>query len=411
MNLHTHRVNIFNTLLYYLALIFNIFLGWIITRLNTDYLEVNAYGQFAFFVTLILFAKSLFGLGVFESTSRLLALSKNRNERKNILGTSLLWALIFAFFATFALFLSSELIGDIFKVKIGALCQRFSYGLGLYVLLSHLSLSLRGSGQIKILSFMAISPRIFYLILLIIIILEGEFNLSSTLEMMFWGLIISLAMIWLMLKPIFSAVRETSHKLWNEVKSYGRHIYISTIWSELLIHTDKFLISFFLDSKAMAYYGLAFALAFPLSHFSTSLSTSLFQRFANEQRINPKVIMGNQIFVTITVVLFIILREPIILYLFSEQYMPTIDLLMPLALAFGFSGLSKPYTLYLMAQKQGKIVRNISILIPTLQTLISIIIIPIYGVLGVAWVASFIYLLDFLLYLIFYYRVIRLIQI
>ena len=407
MNLQRTGVHIFNTLIYYSALIFNIFLGWIITRFNTEYLEVNAYGQFAFFVTLILFTKSLFGFGVFESTSRLLALSKSRIERKNILGTSFLWGLTFALLASFALFLSSELIDAVFKVKIGALCQSFYYGLGLYVLLSHLFLSLRGSGQIKILSFTAISPRIFYLILLILIILEGEFTLSSTLGMMFWGLIISLILVWLLLKPTFGAVRETSYKIWNEVKSYGRHIYVSTIWSELLIHTDKFLISYFLDSMAMAYYGLAFALAFPLSHFSTSLSTSLFQRFANEQRINPKVVLGNMIFVTITVVLFIFLREPIILYLFSEQYMLTIDLLVPLALAFGFSGLSKPYTLYLMAQKQGKVVRNISILIPALQTIISIIIIPFYGILGVAWVACFIYLLDFILYLIFYYRVIR----
>lgn len=406
MNLFNHRVHIINTLVYYGALVLNIFLGWIIIRLNTDYLEVAVYGQFAFFITSILFGKSLFGFGVFESSSRLLALGKNRDEQRNILGISLLWAFIFAILSSLSLFIFGEVVDSIFKVKIGDLCQKFSYGLGLYVFLSHLSITLRGSGQIKTLAFLTISPRIVYLILLAMIILYGQFTLSATLSMMFWGLIISLAVIWLYLKPTFISFRETSHEIWAEVKTYGRHIYISTIWSELLIHMDKFLISFFLDSKAMAYYGLAFALAYPLSHFSTSLSTTLFQRFANNRRIDRKVILGNLIFVSITVLLFILLRKAIILYLFSEQYMPTIGLLAPLALAFGFSGLSKPFTLFLMAQKQGKIVRNISILIPALQTLISIIIIPLYGILGVAWVACFVYFLDLVLYVIFYYRLI-----
>ena len=96
MNLFNHRVHIINTLVYYGALVLNIFLGWIIIRLNTDYLEVAVYGQFAFFITSILFGKSLFGFGVFESSSRLLALGKNRDEQRNILGISLLWAFIFA---------------------------------------------------------------------------------------------------------------------------------------------------------------------------------------------------------------------------------------------------------------------------------------------------------------------------
>jgi O-antigen/teichoic acid export membrane protein len=161
----------------------------------------------------------------------------------------------------------------------------------------------------------------------------------------------------------------------------------------------------------MAYYGLAFAISFPLTHFSTSMATSLFNRFAHDERISQKVTIGNLLFVTISVIIFIILREPIVIYLFSSDYLPTIDLLPPLALAFGFSGLSKPYTLFLMARKQGRVVRNISIVIPTLQIILGIIIIPIYGILGAAWIACFVYAMDFILYLIYYNRFVKMQQI
>jgi O-antigen/teichoic acid export membrane protein len=202
-------------------------------------------------------------------------------------------------------------------------------------------------------------------------------------------------------------IKSKSIQIWKEAKSYGSNVFIGTMWAEILIHADKFIISYFLDSQALAYYALAFTLAYPLSHFSTSLATSLFKQFATDQKINQKLSRGNLIFVSISVILFILLRKPIIHYLFSDHYIPTIALLLPLALAFGFSGLSKPYVLFLMAHKQGKIVRNISIFIPSTQIIISIIVIPIFGILGVAWVTCFVYALDFLLFLIEYKRVVK----
>jgi O-antigen/teichoic acid export membrane protein len=224
---------------------------------------------------------------------------------------------------------------------------------------------------------------------------------------MFFGIGVVLIFGWLSLKPSITAFKQKLRVIRDEVKSYGRHIYLSVIWADLLVHVDKFLISYFLDEQSMAYYGLAFAISFPLTHFSTSLSTSLFNRFATDKKISHKVIYGNLTFVFFSVILFILLREPIVIYLFSSDYLPTIELLPPLALAFGFSGLSKPYTLFLMARKQGKVVRNISILIPTLQIILCIFIIPVYGILGAAWVACFVYAFDFLLFIIFYNRFVR----
>jgi O-antigen/teichoic acid export membrane protein len=396
-----------NILFYYGALLTNIFLGWVLAKLNTQYLQVAAYGQFSFFITFVLLGRSFFDFGVFESISRLLAVNRDKSEEKKLIGTSLFWAVIFALFSVLILFITSGFVDSFFQVKIGILCQDFSYAIGLFVLVSHLSRVLRGSGRINTLGIITITPRFIYLILLIVVILYGRFTLHMTLTMMFWGILLTLIFVWIYLKPSFNMIKSKSIQIWKEAKSYGSNVFIGTMWAEILIHADKFIISYFLDSQALAYYALAFTLAYPLSHFSTSLATSLFKQFATDQKINQKLSRGNLIFVSISVILFILLRKPIIHYLFSDHYIPTIALLLPLALAFGFSGLSKPYVLFLMAHKQGKIVRNISIFIPSTQIIISIIVIPIFGILGVAWVTCFVYALDFLLFLIEYKRVVK----
>jgi len=395
---------VINTIIYFSALLLNILIGWYLTRINTNYLTIAAYGQLVFFITFISVSRSIFSFGVFESTSRLLAITNEPVEKSRLLGSSLILALVFSLMATIFVYISGTLIDNIFEVNIGQLCKQFSIGVGLFVLLTHMNLALRGTGQIKTLSVVTICSRLIYLLLLLFIIQYGKFTLSITLSMMFVGLAVVLIFGWLYLWPSFKNIEVRMTIIWNEVKSYGRHIYLSSIWAELLIHVDKFLISYFLNSQAMAYYGLAFAISFPLTHFSNAMATSLFNRFATDKKLTRKVLIGNLIFVSTTVALFIILREPIVLYLFSEQYAPTIELLPPLALGFGFAGLSKPFTLFLMAQKQGKIVRNISIFIPSLQIIIGIFIIPIYGLIGAAWMACFVYALDLLLYVITYRR-------
>ena len=82
--------------------------------------------------------------------------------------------------------------------------------------------------------------------------------------------------------------------------------------------------------------------------------------------------------------------------------MPAVELMLPLALAFGFSGLSKPFTHFLMAKGFGKIIRNISILVPVFNILLNIILIPKFGIIGAAWAAFFSYGLDFGFYWYYY---------
>jgi O-antigen/teichoic acid export membrane protein len=180
---------------------------------------------------------------------------------------------------------------------------------------------------------------------------------------------------------------------------------VSNIWHEIFFHADKFVISYFLSEESMAYYALGYMICFPLTHFSTALATTLFRKFSAQNRINRQVFIVNSTFVVISVLIIIWLREFIILFLFSERYAPVTDLIIPLAMAFGFAGLSKPFTLYLMARKYGKVVRNISVIVPLIHIGMAWYIIPVYGINGAAWIAAMVYFLDLLLYMISYIRI------
>jgi len=395
------------TLVFYCSLILNILLGWLLAKLNTQFLTVSDYGKYSFFLIAVYFSRIFFSFGVSESSSRLIAVNDSDSEQKNLIGVGLIWILFFIVPYGFFFFLSPDLFDHFFQVNIGAINKYFSFAVGLILIHAYLNLALRGHGRIILLSFNTIAPRTFYIILLIIIINYNTFTLTHTLEMFFIGLMFSILLVVIIVKPNFQDFKSKSQKLWTEIKSYGIHLYISNIWHEILFHSDKFIISYYLDDKAMAYYALGYMITYPLSHFSTSLSTTLFNKFISQKKIRSRDLKVNSIYVFVTVSVIILLRKIIIIHLFSEKYLATIDLILPLAIAFGLSGLSKPFNMFLMAHGYGQVVRNISILVSSLHIVLNIVFVPKFGITGAAWIATLIYGLDLLLFYLFYHRMVR----
>ena len=398
---------IIGTAIYFSSLLLNIFLGWVVAKLNTTYLDLISYGRYSFFIVVLYFSCVFFSFGLFESASRLLAISPQRTERRQLMGAGLLLSCIFIIVYSMFILLWAGISDRFFEVKIGVLCTNYVWVVGVMVLHSYYLLALRGTGQIKLLSLLTVSPRLFYMFLLLLILLLNQFSLNQSLNMFFIGFIISLIWITISVRPSFKNLKNSLSRLWGNIKSYGIHLYLSSIWNEILFHADKFIISYFLTAQSMAYYSLGFTLTFALSHFSSALVTTMFNRFAVQNKISKRVYGANILFVVVSVIIFIVLRRFIILRLFSAEYLPTVAIMLPLALAFGFSSICKPFTMFLIARGAGKTVRNISILIPTLNIILCIFIIPRYEILGAAWVTVGVYFFDLLLYLFAYNKFVR----
>jgi O-antigen/teichoic acid export membrane protein len=391
-----------NTLIYYTALVLNILLGWVLAKINTHYLTVELYGQYSFFLIFLFMSRSFFGFGLYESVSRQLALAGEEHRRRQLTGIALAWSLVFSLVFGITLLILSSFVDRIFEVQIGELLHIYAWFSGIILIHTFLLLALRGYGRIGLMAESTVYPRIFYLVWLLPVILWQSFTIQQTLTAMFAGYAVTVIITIVRMRPVFTDIRVLSRGILAEIRSYGIHLYVGAIWHELLFHTDKLVISFYLDDRSIAYYTLAYMLTFPLSHFSTSLATSLFRKFSQTHIIDRRVLMANFTFVCCSVMIFILFRYQLILGLFSDAYLPSVALITPLAMAFGFSGLSKPFTLFLMARGKGKVIRNISVIVPVIQIILTVSMVPVYGIFGAAWCTFSVYLLDMLLNLIAY---------
>jgi O-antigen/teichoic acid export membrane protein len=263
--------------------------------------------------------------------------------------------------------------------------------------------NLRGAEKIYQLSWLVTSPRLIYIIGLIMLVLVHQFNLYSTLLVSLLSILIVVLYFFFSSKPDFNGLSLSLRKIGHEIRTFGIHMYWVEIISVLLYQVDKLLIAFFLDVEQLAYYSLAFAITLPLSLFSTSLSTSLYRKFSKVEKIEKKVLYLNLFWVLFSVSVFIILRKWIVLKLFSEKYLESLQVFVILVIAFGLGGLGKIFTYFLTAKGAGRVIRNISIIDLVVYLILSLILIRFYGIYGVAVSRLLMFLLDLVL-LLFYYR-------
>lgn len=391
-----------NVSLLYTALVINMVLGYLVVKLNSSYLTVSQFGQYSFFVNVILFTRVFMSFGLFESGSRLLAIEKNSEQIRR------LWGAVFVITAvlsiiTIALTYSYSLFFDrLFEIKISSLLQVFAL-LSFAVLLQSLFPPLlRGQAKIKLLSAFTIAPRLIYALALTALILTGFFALDTSLLMYLASLFVVCSVFIYLVRPIFKNFRSSAKKLIKEIKGYGSHIYITNIMSAIFLHVDKVLLAFFVNDEQLGYYALAYALTFPLSHFPNALGTSAFRSYARRKRIGTKHFAVNTAVVLLAGAALILLREFIITVLFSERFAEAQTVFVLLVIAFGLGALAIPLTLFFKAKGKGLHVRNITITAQLLYLLLMFVLVPLYGINGAAWAAIIAFTLDLILYLYFY---------
>ncbi len=380
----------------YTAQILNLFLGWIVTKLNISQLSVEEFGRFTFFITLINASFIFFTFGVFEASSRLLALSESRNESDRILTVSLSFALTSYFIFTLFFWLVKSSVSEIFSVDVSVLIKLYFPLAGIYLLYDFWQKILRGAGKIYRLSCYLVLPRIIYIAILIILVYTQQFTLHTTtlMNLVSFGLVL---VLFLFLESFnFSRYFDSLKSLVKEIRKFGIHMYLAELIQALLFHIDKLFIAYFLTSEDLAYYSLAFTLTFPLSLFSTSLSTGMYRRFSKTSRIDDKIVKANLIWIILSLLLIIFLGPWMVKNIFSAKYMESIPVLIPLAIAFGMGGLSKIYTYFLIAKGEGKIIRNISIILIIVNIVFNILLIPLLGITGSAYARIITFILDFI---------------
>lgn len=397
------NIRIRETVILYVAMVTNLILGYVIVKFNTAYLSLSDYGRYSFFMNTVLLTRVFFSLGLFEVSSRSVALAGTGSRSRQIYSATLLLTMLLGLLLALCIFGLALIFDHIFEIRIGSLLLSFAPFAGILLFQMMLQILLRGFGYIKKLSLFTFMPRLLYLAGLIIIAAAGMYTLFYSLFFYFITLIIVVAGFVISIRVDFRNLKQNIRALLSEIKSFGAHLYAANILSTLFYHSDKLLLAYFLDAEQLAFYALAFALTFPLTHFSNALSTAAYKKYANQSRIDRRDILLNLLYIICVAAFFLLLREHIVLYLFSEKFAPAIPVLAVLTIAVALNGLSIPYTTFFKAHREGERVRNITLFVQVVYFILNLILIPKIGIMGAAWAALIAFGMDYILYL-YYYR-------
>jgi len=202
--------------------------------------------------------------------------------------------------------------------------------------------------------------------------------------------------------PLFNNIRENLKEIWKKNREYGFHLYLGQIADQSTYQLDRIFITYFVNTTQLGFYSLAMSMTAPMVGLSGALSMSLFKGFVDMERIPKKVIYYNFLWLAACVAGLTIFGKFIVVLLFTEKFLPTVPLILPLALASFFQGMYQPYT-FLNAKGKGEWIRNIAFAEASFNVVGNFVLIYMYGVIGAAVASAIAKFITYIL-CIYYYR-------
>ena len=381
-----------------------LFLGIFTGVINTRFLGPMDYGILAFIVALIAFISLFFEFGFFSAGARLLALTNKEKEERGLIGGLLVITIGIALSFSLSIFIFSFFVDSIFKTEIGGILRIISILVSIYPFQYMLQQVCQGANRIGKMSAYNVMPTTWYLIGALIIITFFKLTVFLALLLTLSGVIFATVLIITSLKPNFYNLKGNITLIWKETKEYGFHVYLGRIAGMATFDLDRMLISYFVNTTSVGFYSLAMTLTTPMVLLPRSLATSLFKDFTQKDRIPKKVIYFNFLFLLGCVIALILLGEYIVTLLFSEKFLPVVPLILPLAFANLFRGMTQPYNMFLGAKGEGKALQNTAFILTGCNLVGNFILIPFYGALGAAYASLFALFINYFGHIYYYHK-------
>ncbi|NVL90062.1 MAG: oligosaccharide flippase family protein [Desulfobacterales bacterium] len=378
-------------------------LGILTGVINTRSLGPVDYGILSFILVLISFVSLFFEFGFFSAGTRLLAIANDERKERECIGGLVLITVGIALLFSLATFLLSFFVDSMFHTHVGNILRIISILVCIFPFQYMIQQVCQGTNKIGRLSAYNVAPIIWYLIGALIVINLFQLTVYIALLLNLSGIILATIVVIVSLKPSFSDLRKNIGLLWKETKGYGFHVYTGRIASVSTYQLDKIFISYFVNTTWVGFYSLAMSMTAPMALLSRSLSITIFKNFAHMERIPKKVIYYNFLWLLCCVIGLVALGKYIIIFLFSDNFVSSVPLILPLALAGFFQGMYQPYNMFLGAHRKGEWMRNSAFMIAGMNLITNLILVPIWGAVGAA-IASAISMGFALCLWIFYYR-------
>lgn len=382
-------------------------LGILTGVINTRSLGPADYGILSFILALISFVSLFFEFGFFSAGARLLAITTNESEERECIGGLVVITIGIALSFSLVIFALSFFVDSIFHTHIGDILRIISILVCVFPFQYMIQQVCQGTNKIKRMSAYNVAPIIWYLVGALIVISLFKLTVYIALLLNLSGLVFATISIIRSLKPSFNDLRGNIGLLWKETKEYGFHTYIGRAVGTSTYNLDKIFISYFVNTTWVGFYSLAMSITTPMALLSRSLSITLFKDFAHMERIPKKVIHYNFLWLLCCVIGLITLGKYIIVFLFSDKFVSSVPLILPLALAGFFQGMYQPYNMFLSAHRKGEWLRNMAFAFAFTNLVLNFVLIQLWGAMGAGIATLAACILWYILCIHYYNRLLR----
>jgi O-antigen/teichoic acid export membrane protein len=195
------------------------------------------------------------------------------------------------------------------------------------------------------------------------------FTLTSALFLHLLTILVFITIIGFRLKPVFRRIRQVFKALWEENKTYGFPVYVGAITSIASTQIAGFTISYFIDNTNVGYFYLAVTAAMPLSLIPSTAGTTFFKDFVHMDKIPRTVFLITLMITLLALTGFLMIIKPVVLFLYTEEYISVVSLAYYTAIAATFQGLGDFFNRFISAHGYGNKLRNSSFIIAAFNIL------------------------------------------
>lgn len=359
--------------------------SFITAPITTRTLGPYDYGQLAVYGSVTGFPLLFFSFGFFSTTGTLLAKSTNEQEQRNLIGASLVVAIVLGLVYAACIFALSFFVDDWFQVWIGSMLRYIFPFLVFFPLLAFVPLIGRGTNRIDSIVWVKAFPVLASFGLIVFLWLAGALALESLIPLRASLAVFSLVIIFWIFKPSFANLRGTLRLLFRKNREFGIHMYAGQIVSEGTSRLDGIMIPLFVGPTELGYYALALTLSRLIPTFSRALTTSQYRQYAQQMRIPRKTFWLNYCYLVLACLALVVLGGPLLIFIAGDRFAGAVPLVPPLALMVFFAGAYLPYNSFLSANGCGKWMRNAALAMTAVSLVGNLSLIPPFGALGAAW--------------------------
>lgn len=361
-----------------------IFAGIFVSILNTRFLGKEQYGDFKFLIDIFNFFVTFLTFGFFYTGGRILARVKTIQERKKIFGEIVSVALVIGVFliivvSVFSLFQERIFNRDL-RLEIW-LCTPLLFVIPLQLSLEQL---LQGDNRIYSLSIMRIGPRLSYIGIVIGLYFLLKFNLRYALIAHYTSFLLIICSIIWRYRPVFNTKFTVLNQLWKENKTYGFPVYFGAITGVASNYLAGISISYFIDNVNVGFYGLALTASMPLAMLPASFGITFFKDFISMKKIPSRIILATFIIGISLLILFLIFIEPIVVLLYSKEFLPVIKLAYFISIGSLCHGFGDFFNRFLGAKGLGKQLRNANFILGIINVLGYVFLVYFFNTIGAA---------------------------